>query len=116
MFMEPVIINAEGKSFGRLASKVAFYLMQKDLVSYQPNKVLPRKVKVINLAKVKFTGKKMKTKIYRWHTGYIGHLKELTLEKMWDKNPIKVFERAVKGMLPKNRLLKKRLKLLQITL
>lgn len=113
---QQIVIDAQGKSFGRLASQTAFYLLQKDLVNWQPNKVLPRKVKVINLSKVKFTGKKMMKKIYRWHTGYIGHLKELSLKELWQKDPIKVFKKAVRGMLPKNRLLKKRIKLLEVSL
>lgn len=109
-----ILIDATGKSFGRLASLVAHLLQQKDLPSWMPNKVIERKVKVINLSKVKFTGKKLKIKVYRHHTGYIGHLKEIKLEDLWKKDPIKVFKKAVRGMLPKNRLLKKRLKLLKV--
>jgi len=112
--LKEVVIDAKSKSFGRLASLIAYYLLQKDLPFYQPNKIFKRKVKVINLSLVKFTGKKLEQKTIKWHTGYVGHLKEKKIKDLWIKDKEKLLKKAVKGMLPKNRLLKKRLKLLEI--
>jgi large subunit ribosomal protein L13 len=112
--LKEIVIDASNKSFGRVASLVCYYLLQKDLPFYQPNKVFKRKVKVINLSKIRFTGKKLDQKLIRWHTGYVGHLKERKLKELWEKKPEEIFKKAVKGMLPKNRLLKKRIKLLEL--
>lgn len=113
---EEIILDATGKSFGRLASKIAYYLQGKHRPDYDPSKDRPIFVVVKNLAKVRFSGQKLETKVYRWHTVYIGHLKELKLEEMWQKNPIKVLQLAVKGMLPKNKLSKRRLLRLKASL
>jgi ribosomal protein L13 len=78
------------------------------------NQIKFLKVKVINLSKIRFTGKKLDQKLIRWHTGYVGHLKERKLKELWEKKPEEIFKKAVKGMLPKNRLLKKRIKLLEL--
>ncbi|MFA5360758.1 MAG: 50S ribosomal protein L13 [Candidatus Paceibacterota bacterium] len=110
-----VTIDAQGQSLGRLASKTAVLLQDKHKPEYAPNKAGETIVIVENLGKIKPFGKtKSRTKIYYKHTGYIGHLKEISLEKMWEKDPKKVFEMAVKGMLPKNKLRPKRIKRLII--
>jgi len=110
-----ITINAEGQSLGRLASRIALFLQDKHKPEYAPNKAGDTTVIVENLAKIKsFKENKLKTKIYYKHTGYLGHLKETSLEKMWEKDPKKVLIMAVKGMLPKNKLRDKRLKRLTI--
>ncbi len=93
------IIDATGKKLGRLASEIAILLQEKD-----------SKVIVKNISKLSFDKKKMKSKIYKHHTGYIGHLKEKSLEEAFTKDPSWVIKHAAKGMLPKNKLLTKRLK------
>ena len=110
------IIDATGKSLGRLSSQIALILEGKDKANFAPHKPGDTTVIVENLSKVKFTGKKYKNKLYRWHTGYLGHLKELTLEQMWKKSPERVLRLAVRGMLPKNKLRDRRLKRLKIKL
>lgn len=110
-----VIIDAEGQSLGRLASRTAVLLQDKHKPNYAPNKSGTTIVIINNLSKIKpFKETKLRTKIYYKHTGYIGHLKETKLSDMWKKDPVKVFKRAVRGMLPKNKLRDKRLKRLEI--
>jgi len=109
MQKEEVILDAEKKSLGRLATEIAYYLQGKHLPDYDPSQDKKVFVLVKNLDKVKFTGKKMETKIYYWHTGYVGHLKSLKLKELWAKNPVKVLKLAVSRMLPKNRLRQRRL-------
>lgn len=110
-----ITIDAEGQSLGRIASRIAVLLQDKHKPEYAPNKVGETFVVVENFNKIKpFRETKSKTKIYYKHTGYIGHLKETSLEKMWEKDPKKVLQIAVRGMLPKNKLRDKRLKRLTI--
>ncbi len=111
-----IIIDASGKSFGRLASLVATKLQGKDNPFFVRNRVIGPKVKVINLGRIKFTGKKFSKKVYYRHTGYIGHLKAEKLSFLWQKKPKEVFRRAVSGMLPKNKLRKRYLKRLEVEL
>jgi large subunit ribosomal protein L13 len=110
------LVDAKDKILGRLASKIAFLLMGKHKPYYAPHIDCGDFVIVINASQIKVTGKKEKKKIYYWHTGYPGGLKSMTLEEMMKKNPKKVIELAVKRMLPKNRLLKFRLRRLKIYL
>jgi len=107
-------IDATNQSLGRLASKIAIILQGKDNPDYAPNKVAPVKVIVENVSKMKFTGKKFYQKVYRHHTGYLGHLKEKKLREIFEKNPTEVLKRAVLGMLPKNSLRSKRIKNLKM--
>ncbi|NMB92103.1 MAG: 50S ribosomal protein L13 [Parcubacteria group bacterium] len=109
-------IDATGQSLGRLASRVAVLLQDKNKATYEPNKVGTNIVIINNLSKIRFTGTKPKVKTYYKHSGYLGHLKEMSLEKMWVKDPKKVFLLAVKGMLPKNKLRARRLKHLILNL
>ncbi len=110
-----IVINAEGQSLGRLASQIAVYLQDKHKPEYAPNKPGETVVIIENLEKIKpFRESKSKTKIYYKHTGYLGHLKQISLEDLWVKDPKKVLSMAVKGMLPKNKLRDKRLKRLII--
>ncbi|MEK7195651.1 MAG: 50S ribosomal protein L13 [Patescibacteria group bacterium] len=110
--MNEIIIDAKNKSIGRIASLAAQILQGKHTSSYQPNKPGGVKVLVKNFKEVKFTGKKLTDKMYHRHTGYMGHLKSRTLEQAVARNAEWVLKHAVKGMLPKNKLLPNRLKML----
>ncbi|HOM33252.1 MAG TPA: 50S ribosomal protein L13 [Candidatus Paceibacterota bacterium] len=112
--MKEYKIDATNQSMGRLASKIALILQGKDDPQYAPNKVADVKVIVENASKMKFTGKKYNQKLYRHHTGYIGHLKEKTLQQVFEKDPTEILKKAVMGMLPKNSLRSKRIKNLKI--
>jgi large subunit ribosomal protein L13 len=103
-------IDAKDKILGRLASEVAVILQGKKSASYAPNRVSEDKVYVKNVKDVAVTGKKMVQKIYRHHTGYVGHLKELRLEEKMAKDPRWVLRQAVRKMLPKNFLNQRRIK------
>lgn len=105
-----ITIDAANQILGRLASRVALLLQGKNLSCYVPNKVVCGEIKVINISKIKLTGAKMENKVYKWHTGYLGHLKEKKFSELFKKRPEEVFKKTVRGMLPKNRLLGERLK------
>lgn len=107
--MQEITIDAKNKSLGRLASEISFYLQGKHLPDYDPSVDRNIFVKLKNWKAIKFTGNKLITKLYYRHTGYIGHLKKYTLKEVWQKNPLKVIQLAVKRMLPKNRLASKRI-------
>lgn len=109
-------LDATGQSLGRLASHVSVLLQDKNKATFEPNKVGTTVVIVNNFSKINFKGNKTKTKIYYKHTGYIGHLKETSLGKMWEKYPKRILKMAVRGMLPKNKLRDRRLKRLTINL
>ncbi len=99
-----VLVNAEGEILGRMASKVAKILRGKHKPSFTPHVDCGDNVIIINAEKVKLTGKKMTDKRYFRHTGYPGGQVIDTPEKLLAKKPGSVVEKAVKGMLPKNRL------------
>lgn len=109
-----ITLDAKGQPLGRLASKVALILQGKNSPSYAPNRVADVKVRVKNVSEVEFTGKKLENKVYKWHTGYLGHLKVAKMSGVFAKKPEEVLKRAVAGMLPKNRLLKERMKNLSV--
>ena len=98
------LVDASGKTLGRLASEVAKRLRGKHKPEYTPNVDTGDHIIVINATHVKVTGKKSTDKIYYSHSGYPGGIKEITFEKLLAKNPERVIEIAVKGMLPKNSL------------
>lgn len=98
------VIDASGKTLGRLATQIAGLLMGKHKPIYSPNLDTGDYVIVINADKVRVTGNKAKQKTYYRHSGYPGGLKSITLEKMMQTNPTRVIEHAVKGMLPHTRL------------
>lgn len=101
---EWVVIDAEGAVLGRLATVVAGMLRGKHKTNFTPHVDCGDNVIVINAAKVVLTGNKWSDKEYVRHTGYPGGQKFTTAEALLKKNPIKLVENAVKGMLPKNRL------------
>ena len=108
------VIDAAGVPLGRLASRVASVLRGKNKPTFTPNVDTGDFVIVINTDKVVLTGKKAEEKFYRYHTGYIGGLKEISYKKMLaEKSDLAVYE-AVRGMLPKNSLGRATLKKLRV--
>ena len=98
------VIDAEGVTLGRLASEVASILRGKNKPQYAPNVDMGDYVIIVNAEKVAVTGKKLEQKMYRHHSGWVGGLKEVRMDKMLATHPERVLEHAVKGMLPKNAL------------
>lgn len=98
------VVDAEGQTLGRLASEVAKVLRGKNKPSYTPFLDTGDYVIIVNADKIVLTGNKLDQKMYRYHSGYVGGLKETTYRKLMDKKPEKAFELAIKGMLPKNAL------------
>ena len=96
------VVDASGISLGRLASQVAMILRGKNKPTFTPNVDTGDYVIVINCDKVVLTGKKLEKKYYRYHTGYVGGLKEIRYDKLMATKPEFVVKHAVKGMLPKN--------------
>ncbi len=98
------LVDAQGKVLGRLASQVAAILRGKHKPTFAHHLDVGDHVVVINAEKIHLTGRKMTDKIYRWHSGYIGGLREVSAERMIKTHPERVVEWAVQGMLPKGRL------------
>ena len=98
------LIDADGKTLGRLASEIARRLRGKHKAVYTPHVDTGDYIVVINAEKVKVTGNKAKDKMYYNHSGYMGGLKQINFEDLIQKAPERVIETAVKGMLPKNPL------------
>jgi large subunit ribosomal protein L13 len=98
------VIDADGKTLGRMATEIARRLRGKHKASYTPHVDTGDYIVVINAEKLRVSGNKMKDKVYYHHTGHIGGIKSITLEKQLDKAPERVIQTAVKGMLPKNPL------------
>lgn len=108
------VVDGAGVPLGRLASKVAAILRGKNKPTYTPNADTGDFVIILNSDKVVLTGKKLEDKYYRYHTGYIGGLKEISYGKMMaEKSDLAVYE-AVKGMLPKNSLGRQMIKKLRV--
>lgn len=108
------IVDAEGKTLGRLSTEIATILRGKHKVTYTPHVDGGDFVVVVNAEKIAVTGKKLDQKIYRHHTGYIGNMKEAPLRRMLAEKPLEVLKASVNGMLPKTKLrspMMKRLKL-----
>ncbi|MGL6224363.1 MAG: 50S ribosomal protein L13 [Steroidobacteraceae bacterium] len=98
------VVDASGKTLGRLATQLAFRLRGKHKPQYTPHVDTGDHIIVINAEKIAVTGNKLTDKVYYWHTGAIGGIKSRTLDKMLEQHPERVIELAVKGMLPKNPL------------
>ena len=98
------VVDADGKTLGRMATEIARRLRGKHKTIYTPHVDTGDYIVVINADKIRVTGNKLKGKVYYHHTGYIGGIKSITLEKQLDKAPERVIQSAVKGMLPKNPL------------
>lgn len=108
------LIDAKDEVLGRLATKVARLLMGKQKPSFVPHLDMGDWVVVVNAAKVQVTGKKEKQKVYYRHSGYPSGLKQETLEEARKKHPERIIQRAVSGMLPHNRLHKRRMARLKV--
>jgi len=109
-----LVIDAAGKTVGHLASEVAQILTGKRNPKWTPFMDMGDHVIVVNASKAVFTGSKATGKVYRWHTLYPGGVREKSVTEMFAKNPERVVELAVKGMLPKNKLGKAMAKKLKV--
>lgn len=98
------VVDASGKTLGRLASEIAHRLRGKHKPEYTPHVDTGDFIVVVNAEKVSVTGNKMKDKMYHHHTGFIGNLKSISLEKLLAKAPERAIQQAVKGMMPRNPL------------
>lgn len=108
------LVDAEGKTLGRLATRVAILLRGKNKPIFAPHQDTGDFVVVVNAKKVSLTGKKWKDKIYVHHSGYPGGLKMASAEKIAQKKPERLITMAVQGMLPKNKLGRKLIKKLKV--
>jgi large subunit ribosomal protein L13 len=108
------LIDASGKTLGRLATQIAFKLRGKDKPEFTPHLDVGDYVIVINASKIKVTGNKTKDKMYYRHSGYTGHIKSIAFDKLLDQHPERIIKHAVKGMLPKGPLGRKILSKLKI--
>ncbi|MBT8091559.1 MAG: 50S ribosomal protein L13 [Gammaproteobacteria bacterium] len=98
------VVDATGKTLGRLSTEIAHRLRGKHKPEYTPHMDTGDYIVVINAGKVRVTGNKLKNKMYHHHTGYVGNLKSISLEKLLDEAPERVIEKSVKGMLPRGPL------------
>ena len=108
------VVDADGKTLGRLASEVASVLRGKNKPTFTPHVDCGDYVIVINAEKVAVTGKKRAEKIYKKHTGYPGGLREITCDKLQQKKPEEIIRHAVKGMLPDGKLGRQMFKKLKV--
>jgi large subunit ribosomal protein L13 len=109
-----VIVDAEGETLGRLATQIADRLRGKNKAQYTPHIDTGDFVVVVNAEKITVTGNKLDEKMYYRHSGYPGGLKERSLREQLDRQPTEVLRKAVKGMLPRNRLARQQLTKLKI--
>lgn len=98
------VVDAADKTLGRLSAEIAHRLRGKHKPEFTPHVDTGDYIVVVNAEKIRVTGNKLKDKMYHHHTGYVGNLKTISLEKLLIKAPERVIETAVKGMLPKNPL------------
>ncbi len=108
------LIDGEGKTVGRVATKIAALLRGKEKPQFTPHADTGDFVIVVNADKLNFTGKKWEQKKYYWHTGYPGGIKSITAEDLSKKHPEDIIKKAVWGMLPKNKWQKKLITRLKI--
>ena len=106
-------IDATGKVLGRLASDIVAILRGKNRPDFAPNKESGNLVIISNVGKMKITGKKLEQKTYFKHTGYLGKDQHNPMGKIFEKNPGEILRRAVMGMLPKNKLRDRQIKMLK---
>jgi large subunit ribosomal protein L13 len=108
------VVDATGKTLGRLSTEIAHRLRGKHKPEYTPHVDTGDYIVVVNAEKVRVTGNKLKDKMYHRYTGYIGHLKSIPLEKLLAEHPERAIELAVKGMLPRGPLGRKMLTKLRV--
>jgi len=101
---EWLLVDAEGQNLGRLATKIAHLLIGKHRPDYTPGVLMGANVVVINAEKVDVYPTRLDSKVYYHHTGYPGGIKDITLRRQLEKFPERVIEKAVWGMIPKNKL------------
>jgi large subunit ribosomal protein L13 len=109
-----VVVDASGQTLGRLATRIADVLRGKTKPEYTPHCDVGDFVIVVNAEKISVTGNKRQAKLYHRHTGHPGGLKTRTLDDMLDRRPEEVIRKAVKGMLPRNRLARQQLRKLKV--
>lgn len=109
-----LLVDANGKTLGRVATEIASYLLGKHKPNYAPGVAMGDFVVVVNASKLNFAQKKLDSKMYYHHSGYPGGLSQIVLRDLMAKNPERVIEKAVWGMLPKNKLGRKLLTRLKI--
>ena len=108
------VVDAEGKTLGRLATEISRILRGKNKAQYTPHVDTGDFVVVVNAERVSVSGKKADQKLYRRHTGYPGGLRETSYEQMMDRKPTEILRKAVYGMMPKTRLARQQFKKLKI--
>lgn len=108
------VVDAENKTLGRISSKIAQYLRGKHKPTFTPHVDMGDFVIVVNAEKIKLTGNKWDQKKYYRHSNYIGGIKEMTYKELLEKDPEFIIEKAVKGMLPGNKLGRKMIKKLKV--
>jgi large subunit ribosomal protein L13 len=108
------VIDAEGKTLGRLASEIARILRGKNKPQYTPHVDVGDFVVVVNAEKVIVTGRKAEQKIYRRHSGYPGGMKETSYGQMMERRPEEIVRKAVYGMMPRTRLARQQMRKLKI--
>lgn len=108
------VVDAEGQTLGRLASRIATVLRGKHKAIYSPDVDCGDYVIVVNAEKIAVTGRRLDQKMYYRHSGYMGGLKEISLREQLERHPTRVIESAVKGMLPKNSLGRRMIKKLKV--
>jgi large subunit ribosomal protein L13 len=109
-----LLIDAKDKVLGRLSSRIAKILQGKHKATYSPNFLCGDHVVVINAKHVKITGNKLKQKAYDRYSGYPGGIKEITMERLAEKNPTRILYLAVQGMVPRTLLGKRMMRLLNV--
>ena len=108
------LVDASGKTLGRLASEIARRLRGKHKPTYTPHVDTGDYIVVVNAEKIRVTGNKLQDKMYHHHTGYVGNLKSISLEKQLEKAPERVITSAVRGMLPRSPLGRAMMKKLRV--
>jgi len=108
------VVDATDKTLGRLATELAARLRGKHKPEFTPHVDTGDHIVVVNASRIRVTGNKLKDKTYYRHTGYVGNLKSVSLEKLMEDKPEAALEYAVKGMLPKNRLGRAMIKKLRV--
>ena len=108
------VVDAEGKTLGRLATEIARILRGKNKPRYTPHVDVGDFVVVVNAEKVVVTGRKAEQKVYRRHSGYPGGMKEASYEQMLERRPTEILRKAVYGMMPKTRLARQQFKKLKV--
>lgn len=109
-----IVVDAEGKTLGRLATQIADRLRGKRKPTYTPHVDVGDFVVVVNAEKIRVTGNKLNDKLYWRHSGYPGGIRSRTLSEMLDRRPEEVIRKAVKGMMPRNRLSRQQLTKLKV--